>query len=208
MAKFCVFYNDNLIHTTTFESGVVHIGRDESNDLYIDSLAFAPAHAAVILRGTENIIKQLNANFPLIINGARHSKHNLKDGDVITIGKHRIVFNPKATTTAFPSSKSSPATQASTKQGVLPEASLQIMAGKYIGHVVSLKKNMTRIGHKGVGILIITHRKEGYFVSILEPNDDIKINNSVLADTTVLLQNNDIIFINDIPMQFIWTVKS
>lgn len=67
---------------------------------------------------------------------------------------------------------------------------------------------MTRIGHKGVGILIITHRKEGYFASILEPNNDIKINNSVLAGKSVLLQNNDIIFINHIPMQFIWTFKS
>ena len=140
MAKFCVFYNDHPIHTATFESGVVHIGRDESNDLYIDSLAFAPAHAAVILRGTENIIKQLNADFPLIINGARHSKHNLKDGDIITIGKHRIVFNPEETTTTFPGSKSSPTARASTKQSELPEASLQIMAGKHIGHVVSLKK--------------------------------------------------------------------
>ncbi|GFO73185.1 hypothetical protein BJAS_P3848 [Bathymodiolus japonicus methanotrophic gill symbiont] len=208
MAKFCVFYNDNPIHTATFESGVVHIGRDESNDLNIDSLAFAPAHAAVILHDTENIIKQLNADFPLLINGVRHSKHNLQDGDIITIGKHRIVFNPAETKTTFPGSKSSAAIQASVKQGMFPEANLQIMAGKHIGHVVSLKKNMTRIGHKEVGILVITRRKEGYFASLLEPNDNIKINNSGLTDTAVLLQNNDIIFINHIPMQFIWTVKS
>jgi hypothetical protein len=26
---------------------------------------------------------------------------------------------------------------------------------------------MTRIGHEGVGIIIVTHRKEGYFASIL-----------------------------------------
>jgi hypothetical protein len=79
MAKFSVFFNDNPIHSATFESGVVHIRRDESNDLYINSLAFVPAHAAVILRGTENIIKQLNADFPLIINGDRQSKHHLKN---------------------------------------------------------------------------------------------------------------------------------
>lgn len=208
MAKFSVFFNDNPIHTAVFESGVVHIGRDESNDLYINSLAFAPAHAAVILRGTESIIKQLNADFPLIINGERHNKHHLKNGDIITIGKHRIIYNSVETTP--------PASEAIFKQptknrqnpnlSAKPEASLQIMAGKHIGRIVQLKKNITHIGHKGVGIIIIAHRKEGYFASILEPNENIKINNTALADKSILLKNGDIIFINHIPMQFTRTM--
>ena len=215
MAKFSVFLNDNPIHSATFETGVVHIGRDESNDLYIDSLAFAPAHAAVILRGTENIIKQLNADFPLVINGKRHSKHHLKDGDIITIGKHHIVFNPKETPTpaSFANAETRPANEQTPGQATIPktpqhEASLQIMAGKHMGQVVPLKKSITRVGHKGAGIIIITHRKEGYFASILEPNENIKINSTALTDKSSLLKNNDIIFINHIPMQFLWTVKS
>jgi len=209
MAKFTVFFKDNPIHSAVFESGVVHIGRDDSNDLFINSMAFAPAHAAVILRGTENIIKQLNADFPLIINGERHSKYYLKDGDIISAGKHRIVFNPVESKPlgSPPGSKTTPEQLQFTGQAGLLEASLQIMAGKHIGHVVSLKKNMTRIGHKGVGIVIITHRKEGYFASILEPNENIKINNKELTDKSILLKNSDIIFINHIPMQFLWTEK-
>lgn len=206
MAKFSVFFNDNPVHTAVFESGVVSIGRDESNDLYIDSLAFAPAHATVILRATESIIKQLNADFPLIINGEQHSSHHLKNDDIITIGKHRIVYNSTEAT--------HPASQAIFKQKnqqnknlpAHPEASLQIMAGKHIGRIVQLKKNITHIGHKGVGIIIIAHRKEGYFASILEPNENIKINNTALADKSILLKNGDLIFINHILMQFSRTV--
>lgn len=66
---------------------------------------------------------------------------------------------------------------------------------------------MTRIDHEGVGIIIVTHRKEGYFASILEPNKNIKINSTALGDKSLLLKHNDIIFINHIPMQFLWTDK-
>lgn len=46
---------------------------------------------------------------------------------------------------------------------------------------------MTQIGHEGVGIIIVTHRKEGYFASILEPNKNIKINSTALGDKSLLL---------------------
>ncbi|RLA25144.1 MAG: FHA domain-containing protein [Gammaproteobacteria bacterium] len=211
MAKFSVFFKDNPLHSAIFESGVVHIGRDESNEISIDSLAFAPAHAAVILQDTGNIIKQLNADFPLIINGERHSKHHLKNGDTITIGKHHIVYNPAKppVPSAYSSSNKSSENPQPASQIDQPEASLQILAGKHIGRLVPLKKNMTRIGHKGAGIIIISRRREGYFASVLESDDNkISINNITLMDDSIQLKNNDSIMVNNIPMQFIWTQKS
>lgn len=210
MAKFNVFFKDNPIHSAIFATGVVHIGRDESNDLSIDSLAFAPAHAAVILRDHENIIKQLNADFPLIINGEHQSKHYLKNGDIITVGKHRIIYNPEE---KKPATATSPLTlstdkvaedQQAVSQSGIAEASLQIMTGKHIGRIVPLKKNMTRIGRDGTGIIVITHRKTGYFASVLEPDDNLRINNIALTDNSILLKNSDILLINNISMKFIW----
>ncbi len=200
MAKFSVFLNDNPIHSAIFESGVVHIGRDESNDISINSLAFAPAHAAVILRDDESIIKQLNADFPLIINGKRQSKRRLKNGDSITIGKHRIVYNPINVQQA--DTPSPPSGLQSAIPAKLVVAQLQIMAGKHRGHIVPLKKNMTRIGQAGSGIMIITHRKEGFFASVLEPAEDLKVNNRALENKSILLKNSDLIYINKIPMKF------
>ncbi|WP_428355092.1 FHA domain-containing protein [Methyloprofundus sp.] len=205
MAKFSVFLRDESLFSALFKSGVIHIGRDESNDLAIDSLAFAPAHAAVIVRDNETIIKQLNANFPLIINGKRHNKHRLKNGDIITVGKHQIIYNPdeNKTTLAQPNSKATDLNNSS-KHIEQPAASLQIMTGKHIGHIIPLNKSMTRMGHQGSGIIVITLRKEGYFVSVLEANDRIKLNNTLLASHSIQLKNNDIILLNDIPIQFIW----
>jgi len=208
MAKFTVFFKDKPIHSSIHESGVVHIGRDETNDVSVDSLAIAPAHAAVILRDTGSVIKQLNADFPLIVNGEQQRECNLQHGDTITIGKHRIVYSDSETVVApFPARSASKPGNKVLDAEILAqdhpvEANFQVMGGKHIGRLVPLKKTMTRLGRDGSGIVIVTKRKEGYFVSMLEPNESIKLNNSPLADNTILLKNGDTLLIDSVPMQF------
>ncbi|MCF7971725.1 MAG: FHA domain-containing protein [Methylococcaceae bacterium] len=208
MAKFTVFFKDKPIHSSIHESGVVHIGRDESNDLAVDSLAIAPAHAAVILRGSNPIIKQLNAEFPLIINGVQHKESLLYDGDTITIGKHRIVYSSlekianTLSTAHTDELENNKLNQEFNNRVNIPEANLQVMGGKHIGRLVPLKKTMTRLGRQGSGIIVITRRKGGYFISMLEENNEMKINGTELGGQTVLLKNNDMLIIDKIPMQF------
>ena len=208
MAKFTVFFKDKPIHSSIFESGNVHIGRDETNDLVVDSLAIAPAHAVVVLRNATPLIKQLNSDFPLIINGEQHKETTLQDSDTITIGKHRIVYSSTekfASTTSAAHAKepeNEKLNQEFNNRINLPEANLQVMGGKHIGRLVPLKKTMTRLGREGSGIIVITRRKEGYFISMLEVNDEIKINGAELADQTLLLKNDDMLIIDKIPMQF------
>ncbi|MDF1584364.1 MAG: FHA domain-containing protein [Methyloprofundus sp.] len=208
MAKFTVFFKDKPIHSSIFESGNVHIGRDETNDLAVDSLAIAPAHAVVVLRNSPPLIKQLNSDFPLIINGIQHKETMLQDGDTITIGKHRIVYSSteKFASTLSPKHPEEPENeklnQEFNNRVNLPEANLQVMGGKHIGRLIPLKKTMIRLGREGSGIIVITRRKEGYFVSMLEVNNEIKINGTELADQTLLLKNNDTLIIDKIPMQF------
>ncbi len=206
MAKFTVYFKDKPIRFSIFETGIVHIGRDETNDVAVDSLAIAPAHAAVILQNNSSIIKQLNNDFPLIINGEKYKEYPLKNGDTITIGKHRIVFSSTEkildNKPILPEPAPESLSNALSKDGLLPDANLQVMGGKHIGRLVPLKKTMTRLGRDGSGIIIITKRKEGYYLSMLEHNDNIKINNQALAEQTRLLKNNDVILIDNIPMQF------
>ncbi len=208
MAKFTVFFKDKPVHSSIFESGNIHIGRDETNDLAVDSLAVAPAHAVVVLHNTPPLIKQLNSDFPLIINGSQHIETTLQDGDTITIGKHRIVYSSSEKFATSPSTthieepENEKLNQEFNNNVKLPEANLQVMGGKHIGRLIPLKKTMTRLGREGSGIIIITRRKEGYFISMLEVNNEIKINGAALADQSLLLNNNDILIIDKIPMQF------
>ncbi|MGZ8927257.1 MAG: FHA domain-containing protein [Methylobacter sp.] len=207
MPKLTVFFKDKVIHSGLFENGIVHIGRDETNDLIIDSMAIAPAHAVIIIRDDACTVKQLNDEFPLIINGKKTKACNLNDNDTISIGKHDIVFN----TVKFiaPEASNNPIdedvkllNQEIDNDLQIPAANLQIMNGSNIGKVLQLKKSMTRLGHDGNGVIAILKRKEGYFVSVLENAGTITINNEPLNDKPLKLNMNDVLVVNNTSLQF------
>lgn len=207
MAKLTVFFKDKAIHSGLFDHGIVHIGRDETNDISIDSLAVAPAHAVMIIRDDDYIIKQLNDEFPLIVNGKKIKICNLGNNDVISMGKHDIVFN---TTEAVEYPESNSLIDEDVKSlnqeidGELrsPAANLQFMSGNNIGKILPLKKSMTRLGHDGNGVIAIAKRKEGYFVSVLEHSGTITVNNEPLNDKSLKLNTNDVLVIDNTSLQF------
>ncbi len=208
MAKLTVFFKDKAIHSGVFENGIVHIGRDETNDLTIDSLAVAPAHAVIIIADDEYTIKQLNDEFPLIINGKKVKTWSLNNNDTISMGKHDIIFNTIASvapSNAFNSSIDEDVKLLNQEiDGELhsPVANLQFMSGNNIGKILQLKKPMTRLGHNGNGVIAISKRKEGYFVSVLENSGKITVNNEPLNDKSLKLNTNDVLVIDNTSLQF------
>ncbi len=205
MAKLTVFFKDKAIHSGLFENGIVHIGRDETNDLTIDSLAVAPAHAVIIIRDTDCTIKQLNDEFPLIINGVKTKTCSLNNNDTISMGKHDIIFNTTKSIT-----QSNDLIDKDVKsfghevigELSLPAANLQILTGNNIGKILQLKNSMTRLGHSGNGVIAISKRKEGYFVSVLENIGTITVNNVPLSDKSLKLNTNDVLVIDNTSLQF------
>lgn len=207
MAKFTIYFKEKAIQSQLFDVGIIHIGRDETNDLIIDNLAIAPAHAVVIMKADSCIIKQLNDDFPLTVNNEKSKESLLQNNDVIAMGKHTIVFN--STESVAPNENI-----ISTNSDVdflnekleekvkISDANLQVMTGKNIGRVLPLKKSMTRFGHSGSGVVVISRRKEGYFISTLEGDANISINQQPLGDKTIHLKDNDIVSIDTITMQF------
>jgi len=209
MAKFTIYFKDKILQSYIFESGVIHIGRDETNDLVIDNLAVAPAHAVIIIKADNCVIKQLNDDFPLAINNEKSKESLLQNNDTISIGKHSIVYS--LTETVSPTTNNNNDNKyvkylndQIESQLKIPDANLQIMDGQHIGRVLPLKKSMTRFGHSGSGVVIIARRKDGYFISSLEgDSSSITVNQQTLvADKTINLNDNDIVVIDNTSMQF------
>ncbi len=81
------------------ESEVVHvlgrrtsIGRTPDNDVQIDT-KFVSRHHAVILAGPlETVIEDLNSTNGVLVNGRRITRHRLKDGDAVMLGKTQFRF--------------------------------------------------------------------------------------------------------------------
>lgn len=206
MAKFTVYFKDKAIQSGIFDAGVVHIGRDETSDLVVDSLAVAPAHAVAIIKDGSCVLKQMNDKFPLLVNNRQMKECNLQNNDVINIGKHYIVYNTTESVTPAKPVSQNPDVQALNRKledsVKLPDANLQVMNGEHIGRILPLKKAMTRLGHEGAGVVVIARRKDGYFVSALQGHEGLLINNQPLGDRIVQLNNNDVIVVDKTPMQF------
>ncbi len=206
MAKFTVYFKDKALNSGIFDAGIVHIGRDETNEITVDSLSIAPVHAVVVIKESGSIVKQLSSEHPLIINGEQTEEYILANNDRIELGKHYIIYNTVETIPNDFTPKLDKAENSLDKQlsenAQLPEASLQILNGPHIGRIIGLKKAITRIGNSTAGIAVISRRKDGFYVSALENPDKLEVSNQPVGEKSVKLSDNDIITINDISMQF------
>lgn len=212
MAKFTVFFKDKAIHSAIFDSGVVHIGRDETNDVVVDSLAVAPAHAVAILKDGSCIVKQMNDKFPLLINNQATKEWTMQNNDVINVGKHYILYNPsesfirQADTSSYAPTKSDEDLEAlNEKLEVnirIADAHLQIMDGPHIGRILPLKKPLTRLGHEGGSVAVIARRRDGYYASALQSHDGLLLNKESIGERTVRLHSGDVLQIEKTPMLF------
>ncbi|MFI3189834.1 MAG: FHA domain-containing protein [Methylococcales bacterium] len=189
MAKFTVYFKNNLISSHLLDADRIHIGRDEANNLVINSPEFAPVHALIVTRGSRCMIKQLNVDFPLILNGENAKEENLRQGDAITAGKYTLVYS------------SEQPVQPTKSSGIAYTANYQIISGAGIGRIFQLE-SMTLLGEHGSGIVVISKRKEGYFASILDETGTITLNDQSLSNKIIKLENHDVLVVNNTTMQF------
>jgi hypothetical protein len=206
MANLTVYFKNNIVcsYSLAFEVGKVHIGRDKTNDIVIDSPESAPVHAVVMVRANNAMVRQLNENVPLVVNGKNTKEVSLNDGDTMTIGQHIIVYSSHQAE----QSKSTknidipPANRKITENYISHAANYQIISGAHIGKIFHLKPPMTMIGEPGTGIVVISKRKDGYFASILENIGIITLNNEPLADSMVKLTHHDVLVVGNTTIQF------
>ena len=68
------------------------IGRTYDNDLPIDSKFVSRHHCQISSDGEESILEDLNSTNGVYIHSRRVRRHVLKDGDVIVIGRHEVMY--------------------------------------------------------------------------------------------------------------------
>ena len=69
------------------------IGRTPDNDLQIDS-KFISRHHCQVVTGSDGmtVIEDLNSTNGIVVLGNRVRRHTLRDGDVVSIGQHEILY--------------------------------------------------------------------------------------------------------------------
>jgi pSer/pThr/pTyr-binding forkhead associated (FHA) protein len=69
------------------------IGRKKANDIVIDNLAVSGHHARIESVSSTFVLKDLDSTNGTFVNNAKITLHNLRHNDVITIGKHELIFD-------------------------------------------------------------------------------------------------------------------
>lgn len=208
------------------------IGRKSDTTIHIDNLAVSSLHARILKIGKKVILEDMGSTNGTLVNNQAITKHILKHGDVISIGKHTLNFVVLAD-----ASESEPATEpesdmdktmiisASARAEMLSESTasaaaamtlgvVQYLSGPLMGKTVELKSSLTSIGKgdncklpvKGMLVgkqaAVITRRPSGYHITYLEGMSKVKVNGETISGTPKTLEDSDIIELSDVKMQF------
>ena len=68
------------------------IGRSESANIHVDGPFISRIHARIICRAGETVIIDAGSTNGFKVNSVAVTKHELKHGDVITLGNQRFTF--------------------------------------------------------------------------------------------------------------------
>lgn len=213
-------FNTNKIGEYSLDKEVMTIGRKDDNDIRIDNLAVSGHHAKLLTIFGDSFLEDLNSTNGTFVNGRSVSKHALKNGDVITIGKHElryINYNNKPSAapagdiekTVFIGAKTPKSPSSGDAKPTLDErlksAKLQLLNGKSSGKELFLEKESVRLGKPGLQVVSINRRPDGHFIVALEQTEEcrpLKVNGVEIGSRSVKLQNHDIIEINQLKIEY------
>jgi len=92
MPRILLKFNDDVLKVIDSNKDLITIGRNLKNDIQIDNLAVSNFHAHIVCQLGHYFIEDMGSTNGTFVNDRKISKWALVDNDVITIGKHTIVF--------------------------------------------------------------------------------------------------------------------
>ncbi|MFO1504979.1 MAG: AAA family ATPase [Steroidobacteraceae bacterium] len=92
LAKLIIVTDGRTVGELPLRPGRTIIGRTPDNDLQIDSRFVSRHHCQVITKPNACIVEDLNSTNGITVKSKRVRRHNLNDGDVVTIGRHDLIY--------------------------------------------------------------------------------------------------------------------
>ncbi|MDX8401346.1 MAG: FHA domain-containing protein [Mariprofundaceae bacterium] len=231
-SKLILKFKDTVISECPIDREETTIGRKPDNVIHIDNLAVSGRHARVLKIGNKVILEDLGSTNGTYVNGKRITKHILQHGDVVTVGKHTLVYvktdEPEPATAPAAETEDMDKTMVISPQAraamtttpsggmaaAMPLGSVQILAGPMQGRSFDLTASLTSIGKgdnckikvKGLTVgkqaAVITRRPTGYHIAHLEGLAKLRVNGETVGEQPKTLKDGDIIEIGDTKMEF------
>ncbi len=209
------------------------LGRRESNDIVIENLAVSGHHAKIDWTGNGFLLTDLKSKNGTFVNDQLAISHWLKDGDVVTIGKHILEFKYAAGETQ-PQGED---TEAMGETMVMDTGKYRSMLAKNVSTMapqggqqeqlgvlsylsggegeVDLTKKLTKIGKNASSDIVVSgltvgqtaatvsKRPDGYYLSYVSGMSKPRVNGESVKESLQLKQF-DVIEIGSAKMQLIF----
>lgn len=202
MAKLILKFNNEILEQFEIKQGDMTIGRRPGNDILIDNLAVSGNHASIFTVGEDSFVQDLDSTNGTFINNKKLTKHHLKNGDVVVIGKHSLIYvNEKQQ--AKPADdfaktvilKATPKTDGRT-------AAIFILSGANSGKRIDLTKDVTNLGNMGKPAGTIARKGDQYMLAAIAGGEIPKLNGKPVSGAGEALKNGDVIEVGDSRLQF------
>jgi len=191
------------------------LGRRPYNDIVIDNLAVSGEHAVIHMTEDEVEIEDLGSTNGTYVNAKAIKRQELRNGDVIEVGKYKIRFLHEAEGENFEKTMifkpgmapllavaPSPAPAPIPPAAIPYSAVIRVMSGAAAGREVALQKVVTTIGKPGVAVASITKRHQGHVLAHVEGPDMPMVNGAPIVGAPVPLKHGDRITLAGTEMQF------
>jgi len=231
-SKLILRFKDSIISEYPLVAEETSIGRKPENAIHIDNLAVSGHHARVLKIGSKVILEDLGSTNGTLIDKKQITKHILKHGDSILIGKHTLTYvqiedSPVAapsepeeeddmdkTMIITPQAKEALLNKNKPTAATMPLAAVQVITGSQAGKSFDLTSSLTSLGKgdscrikaKGFTVgkqsAVITRRPTGYHITHLEGLAKAKVNGTSITSQPTTLEDSAIIELGDMKLEF------
>ncbi|MGH7233607.1 MAG: FHA domain-containing protein [Nitrospiraceae bacterium] len=222
--KLIVKLNDSILKEVEIAQGQFTIGRKPDNDLILENAAVSGHHARLVQVQKVYFLEDLRSTNGTFVNERRIDRQQLQDTDVVTIGKHRLIFRDEIRNGTLPRSTSDGGDPDKTmilKSPKSPDVAggprkigvVQIISGATDRNEYQLTNQLTVIGSQANASIklkgwfapkiaaMIGRRGDGYFISTSEEVKKVRVNNQAVKGRADL-KDGDLLEIGKMKMYF------
>jgi hypothetical protein len=171
------------------------LGRKPGNDIVVNDVVVSGEHCVFELRGLADVyVQDLGSTNGTYLNGKMlHGElPQLLDHDVISVGRIRIQFLSASDPGDFGRTTSMPLDGEGLPGGAEGrQASLRVLSGSSAGLEMPVVKAVTTFGKPGIAIVAISHRRQGFYVAVMEGGTEPTLNGVPIGPDAVHLSDQD-----------------
>ncbi len=209
MAKLVLSSEGAIVMQRFLDEEPLTIGRATGNDVVVDDPAVADVHASISVVGNDYILEGTAA--AVAVNGRPQARRILQHGDVIELGAYSLKYiDSRAAaeidlerTMLMPglgpllgtedASTDLPVPSSHRSKTRFPEARVEWTGGPHRGSVRVLDRVIATFGTPGVGVIVVTRRPHGFFVTHVEGAGYPRVNGDSIGKEPRALVTGDVI---------------